>query len=101
MKRMTLTEFCLVMAENMEQAESMPDLDFSEARFICLGLCSVARQARDNKLITEEQKQQFIHLLDALYQKSESGAYYWRPGLWQPRVRALRRMAEYFAKEGQ
>lgn len=95
-------EWCLVWAETIERARTMPNLRMRAKSYRCPGLCALIQETRLAGMMPRAQYRRFAWALREL-RPAWSWRYepfYWKPYLWRPRVRFLRMLAE-LASEGQ
>ena len=89
---MTDEEFWSVMAITVEQACSMPD--YYPRLDGCHGLCPLVDSAFRCNLINRTQSERLLKQISLVRPKKFYDPFYWSPGSWRPRVRAMRRLAE-------
>lgn len=89
---MKTSEFCAVMAVNVEEAECVHDN---------YGLCGFLGVAMAKGLITRRQRRVIMGTMWDMFNPAGDAAYIWPAGAWKPRVVALQLLAEHFAEKGQ
>lgn len=85
-------EFWMTMAITVEAAETMPDYDMHEP---CRGICALIDVACGYGLISIMQADKLKEQVEFFrpYGRGIS-SYFWTPVEWEPRVKAMYRLAE-------
>jgi hypothetical protein len=101
---MTDQEFWAVMAINVEEARTMPELvsffSWYSPWKSCDGLCAMVNSAHCYGLISDAQRDRLSRQIREVRPPTRVHfSYFWKEGAWRPRVKAMRRLADIAMKE--